>query len=83
MYQIFEDNGKYYHKATTQDGAEFWVMNYSDWVYFSDWDLPFQAVEVDPVTGSPGRVLNLRGRGGLHKNGQEKVGDITLTMIRS
>ena len=83
MYEVFEHGGKYYHKAVDGAGAEFWVINISDWLYFSDWDLPFQAVEVDKVTGSPGRVLNLRGRGGLHRYGQERVGDLVLTMVRA
>jgi hypothetical protein len=83
MYQIFENDGKYYHKAVDQKGAEFLVMNFSDWIYFSDWDLPHQAVEIDKATGEPGRILKLRARGGLHKHGVEKVGDIVLTMVRS
>jgi len=83
MYKIFEDGGKYYHKAIDQNGAEFLVMDFSDWIYFSDWNLPFQAVEIDPVTKKAGRVLKLRGRGGLHKHGQERVGDLVLTMVRS
>jgi hypothetical protein len=83
MYALFEDGGKYYHKAVSQDGAEFWVMNFSDWIYFSDWDQMIQAVEVDPQTKAPGRILRMRARGGLHKNGVEKVGDLVLTMVRA
>ena len=83
MYALFENGGKLYHKAIDQNGAEFLVMDVSNWIYFSDWNLPHQAVEIDKVTGAPGRILNLRGRGGLHKHGQEKVGDITLTMVRA
>jgi hypothetical protein len=89
MYKIYEltntrGEKELCHKAVlTQPGSpdcEVAVPRMTESMLFCDTPYTTNVVEEGRVTRNA--KLILRGRGGLHRDGWEQVGDITLTLIR-